>query len=154
MLQVRFWQPEDLPFLLTAAARMAWEILPAADKAAVHPELAAWSARADLLSTLLSPGGTAVVAADGGRPVGFLLVSAVPEQRMGRPAGYLADIYIAPDYRGRGLSRPLHQLGESYLRQLGLAEATHWTHAGNQAGLAAARRNGYEPWAVVMAKRL
>lgn len=116
--------------------------------------MVAQSAQADLLQALQSPGGTAVVVEDAGRPVGFLLVTVNHNDRTGAPFGCLADIYIAPGYRGRGLARALHQLGEEHLRRLGLTEAVHWTHAHNEAGQASARRNGFEPWGVMMVKEL
>lgn len=154
MLRLRFWQPADLPFLCAAAAQVAWDILPPDDRSRAMPHAVAQSAQADLLLTLQSPGGTAVVAEAAGRPVGFLLVTVSPNERTGLPFGYMADIYVAPDYRGRGLARELDRVGGEYLRRLGLTEAVQWTHAHNAAGQALARRNGFEPWGVMMAKEL
>jgi ribosomal protein S18 acetylase RimI-like enzyme len=154
MATVRFWQPSDLPYLLHMAAETAWQITPADDRARTHPDLIRRSAQANLMGCLSSPGGTAVVAEENGRPVGYLVVTLQPSDRTGEPTGYLADIYVEPAYRRSGLAKELHGIGEAYLKQLGIRTVTNWVHAGNEKGQKAGEHFGLKPWGVMMAKTL
>lgn len=154
MAQPRFWQMGDLPDLERMMIQLTWGITPAEDRAAVGFEPIARSAVRTLHQMLGAPGGTAVVAEDGGRPVGFLLVSLQQDDRTGQMLGYLADIYIDPAYRGRGLSKPMERMAVEHLRQLGMRHVYVWVHAHNPQGQATARRLGMQPWGVVLAKEL
>ncbi|MEW8977091.1 MAG: GNAT family N-acetyltransferase [Symbiobacterium sp.] len=154
MAQVRFWQPTDLPWLLEMAARTDWEILSPTDRAVARPEVVRANSHRNLLATLASPGGTAIVTEDGGRPVGFLLIGIRPDDRTGEPQGYMADIYLMPEYRGRGLAKQMHELGEQYLRWLGIRQVTNWVHATNPLGQKASHARGFRVWGVMMEKLL
>jgi GNAT superfamily N-acetyltransferase len=151
---VRFWRQSDLPGLLRMSAITAWEIMNPSDRAVARQEVVAANAQRSLLACLSSPGGTAVVADEGGEPVGFLLIGIRPEERTGEPQGYLADIYLRPEYRGKGLARELHRLGEAYLRSLGIRQATNWVHATNPLGKKASDQLGFHLWGVMMEKVL
>lgn len=154
MVQVRFWQQSDLPELLRMSAITAWEIMNPTDKAVAQPEVVARNAHQSLVGSLSSPGGTAVVADDGGRAVGFLLIILRPDEKTGEMQGYMADIYIYPEYRGKGLAQEFHRLGEDYLRQLGIRRATNWVHATNPLGKKASQEKGFRLWGVMMEKVL
>lgn len=154
MVRVRLWQPPDLPYLQRMAVLMTWQITPADDKAATTPEVIAQNALQNVDRVLSTPGGTAVVAEEGGRPVGFLLIGIQPHERTGEPQGYMADIFVEPEYRGKGIPRELHRLGEAYMRQLGLRQALFWIHAGNRQGQRAAFDNGAKMRGLVVAKML
>jgi RimJ/RimL family protein N-acetyltransferase len=151
---VRFWQPQDLPHLLQMAAETAWQITPPDDQARSHPALIRQAAQQNLANCLQSPGGTAVVAEENGRPVGYLVITLQPNERTGEPQGYLADIYVEPAHRRGGLAKELHRVGEAYLQQLGITTVTNWVHAGNEKGQKTGESFGLKPWGVMMAKRL
>lgn len=136
------------------AAVLAWQITPEDDRRATTPGAVAWGAKMNLLGVLRSPGGTAIVAEEDGRPVGFLLIALQPHDKTGELQGYMADIYVEPAYQGRGLARQMHLAGEAYLRQIGIRTATNWVHAHNRQGQAASARHGFETWGVMMAKEL
>lgn len=154
MPQVRFWQHSDLPGLLQMSAITAWEIMNPTDKAVADPEVVYANAHHNLFGVLSSPGGTAVVADEGGWPVGFLLIGIRPEERTGEPQGYMADIYILPQYRGQGLAQQFHAIGEEYLRRLGIRRATNWVHATNPLGKKASNDKGFRLAGVMMEKIL
>lgn len=154
MATVRFWQPSDLPYLLQMAAETAWQITPPEDKARSSPELIRQAAHQNLAGCLSSPGGTAVVAEENGRPVGFLVITLQPNERTGEMQGYLADIYVAPSHRRSGVAKELHRLGEGYLQQLGIRSVTNWVHAHNEKGQKAGEYFGLRPWGVMMAKTI
>ncbi|MFZ5827736.1 MAG: GNAT family N-acetyltransferase [Bacillota bacterium] len=154
MVQVRFWRQSDLPGLAQMAAITAWEIMNPSDKAVARPEVVAANAHKSLIGCLSSPGGTAVVIDDGGRPVGYLLIGLRPDDRTGEMQGYMADIYIYPPYRGKGLAEELHRLGEDYLRRIGIRKATNWVHAQNPLGKKASMQKGFRLWGLMMEKLL
>lgn len=154
MVQVRFWQQSDLPGLMQMAAITAWEIMNPSDKAVARPEVVATNAQRSLIGCLQSPGGTAVVADDGGHPVGYLLIGLRPDDRTGEMQGYMADIYIYPQYRGKGLAQEFHRLGEDYLRRIGIRQATNWVHATNPLGKKASMQKGFRLWGLMLEKVL
>lgn len=154
MVHVRMWRPADLPLLTQMAGLTAWELLPADDRAVARFELVAQSGAANLQGVLTSPGGTAIVADVGGQPVGYLLIGLMPDDLTGEPVGYLADIYMQPAWRRRGVSKRLHQAGEQYLRQIGIRKVTNWTHAHNATAIKTQEHHGIRPWRVMLSKRL
>ncbi|MFZ5815069.1 MAG: GNAT family N-acetyltransferase [Bacillota bacterium] len=154
MPHVRFWRESDLPGLLQMASITAWEIMNPSDKAVARPEVVFANAQRNLIQVLASPGGTAIVADEGGRPVGYLLIGLRPDDRTGEIQGYMADIYIQPPFRGKGLAAEFHRIGEDYLRRLGIRRATNWTHASNPLGRKASNDKGFRLWGVMMEKLL
>lgn len=154
MPQIRFWHQGDLPHLLRMAAITTWEIMNASDKAVAQPDVVYANAQRSLLGALQSPGGTAIVADENGRPVGYLLICIRPDERTGEMQGYMADIYLLPEYRGKGLAKEFHRVGEEYLRGLGIRQATNWVHAENPLGRKASEARGFRIWGVMMEKRL
>jgi GNAT superfamily N-acetyltransferase len=154
MAYVRPWRPTDLPDLMRMAAITAWDITPADDKAHTTVAAVAANAQRNLLAVLQSPLGTAFVADEGGRPVGYLLIAIQEHDKTGQFHGYLADIYVEPAFRRAGLAKALYQAGEAYLRQVGMRRVTNWTHAHNQLGQAASSYLGLKLWGVLLAKRL
>lgn len=154
MAQIRFWQPPDLPYLQRMAILMTWHVTPADDKAATTPQAIAQNALSNLERVLGTPGGTAVVAEEGGRPVGFLLIGIQPHERTGEPQGYMADIFVEPEHRGKGIPRALGTMGETYMRQLGLRRSLYWIHAGNRQGQRAAFNDGAKVRGLVVSKTL
>jgi len=152
--EVRFWRMSDLPWLLHMAAVTDWEIMNPTDRAVARPEVVQANAHRNLLAALASPGGTAFVVDDGGRPVGFLLIGIRPDDRTGELQGYMADIYLMPEYRGKGLAKRLHEAGEWYLRRLGIRRVTNWVHATNPLGRKTSQARGFRVWGVMMEKLL
>jgi GNAT superfamily N-acetyltransferase len=151
---VRFWQQSDLPYLSQMAAATTWNITPPDDKLHTTYERVAANAQRNLYAVLSSPHGTAVVAEDGGRPVGYLLIGIQLNDKTGEPHGYLADIYVEPAYRRQGISKALHLMGEEHLRRLGIRRVTNWTHAHNPLGQGATSHHGLNIWGLMMVKHL
>lgn len=154
MAEIRIWHSADLPHLRFLAAANAWKTLPPDDQALASVTDVAGSAESNLEAVLSSPGGTALVAEDGGRLVGYLLIGIRPGDRTGEPTGYLADIYIDPAYRGQGIAGRFHEVAESYLARVGIRKATVWTHSHNGLGQKSAQRQGYRSYGAMMSKVL
>ena len=59
------------------------------------------------------------------RPVGYVTISIRTDYVEGTsssPVGYLESIFVAPDFRNRGVARALYDEGESWCRQQGCIE--------------------------------
>jgi len=154
MIEVRHWMQSDLPHLQRMAVILTLGITPTDDLRVSDPATIALSAVTNLHTVLGSPGGTAIVGAVEGRPIGFLLIGIQADDRTGQPKGYLADIYVEPEHRGSGLSGQLREAGEQYLRWLGVWRASVWVHAHNPKGRKTATKFGMQPRSVVLAKRI
>lgn len=154
MAEVRFWRPEDMPYLRWFAALNAWHILPPDDLRHASVGTVAQHAEGNLFGVLQSPGGTALVAVADGRPVGYMLIAVRSDEKTNERAGYIADIYIEPAYRKHGIAGHFHEIGEKYLADMGIRRATLWTHAHNPLGQKSAERRGYKLWGMMMSKEL
>ena len=70
------------------------------------------------------PYAEVVLAEEGGRPVGFALFFHNFSTFLGRPGIYLEDLFVVPEYRGRGIGRTLlaHLAGLAVERGCGRLE--------------------------------
>lgn len=138
--------------MVQGSASNSWDLILPGERT---PEAwqAAWEgAKGNLFSVLAQPGGTAVVAEDAGRPVGYILLAAGPDSYTGQLFGYLADIFVVAEYRRQGLGRMFQQEAERYFRSLGIRRGKLWVSAHNEKGLGSARSGGFEVEAYVMSK--
>jgi GNAT superfamily N-acetyltransferase len=103
---------------------------------------------------LSSPGSAALVARDGGVPVGYIIVAAVPDELTGMAVGLFVDIYVEPQWRGRGVSSKLTAAGDEHCRSLGLKAVRRHIAAHNEASLGHARADGCEIERIALIKRL
>ncbi|MGE5675061.1 MAG: N-acetyltransferase family protein [Mycobacterium leprae] len=154
MVQIRFWQQSDLPYLLQTAGITAWEITPEDDKTHTTYQRVALNAQRNVIAILSSPYGTAIMAEDDGIPVGFLLLGIQHHHLSGAPRGYTADIYVEPPYRGHGAGKRMHLLGEAYFKSIGLQYITNWTHAHNRLGQTVSDHHGFRRLGLMMMKEL
>jgi GNAT superfamily N-acetyltransferase len=88
----------------------------------------------------LEDGQTAAfVAEEEGQIVGFVLgvvVDLVPEMFVTELCGFLADIYVLPEFRGRGIGRALVQSMTDWFRAQGLTYYEWYVAANNPDGQA------------------
>jgi len=68
--------------------------------------------------------------------------------------GYINDVYVVPDRRGRGIASLLLGAVEDYLRAKGLARLRINTLVDNESAKRAYVKHGFEPYEVMMEKRL
>jgi GNAT superfamily N-acetyltransferase len=102
--------------------------------------------------------GIFLIAGDGGQAVGWAfahderaeLFVVEPE----RHHGFLAELYVTPDARGKGLGRALIKGCEDWARARGHKLLTVGVLAGNPGAIRAYEGAGYAPYAVTMRRYL
>ncbi len=102
--------------------------------------------------------GRLLVAEADGRPVG-MLVCFVDEAESyivasDRRFGYVSDLFVTPQTRGRGVGRRLLAEAERHFRALGLVQIQIGTLANNTAARAAYEAWGFRPYELTLEKRL
>ncbi|MEX2649831.1 MAG: GNAT family N-acetyltransferase [Alphaproteobacteria bacterium] len=101
--------------------------------------------------------GAIFIALLDGRPVGFTACwrdhdSDVTIRAEFRDFGYVSDIYLAPEARGRGIARRLYQAAEDHCAGLGLKRMRIGAINRNPIAMAAHQRFGFEPLYTVFDK--
>ena len=104
--------------------------------------------REEMVEILSRPESQLVLVADGGanRLIGFLEASIRPfvEDCETDQVGYLEGWFAEPDYRMNGIGRALVNTAELWARHKGCTEMASDAVIGNDGGIAAHRRLGYQ----------
>jgi ribosomal protein S18 acetylase RimI-like enzyme len=77
-----------------------------------------------------------------------------PARLRGNHLEYVADTYVVPEFRGRGVVSRLLETAESHMREQGVSRMRIWTLANNTSAKRAYEAYGCEPYEVVMEKTL
>jgi GNAT superfamily N-acetyltransferase len=99
-----------------------------------------------------------LIAEDGGKPVGWAfahderaeLFVVEPERRH----GFLAELYVTPEVRGKGLGRALIESCEKWARERGHRLLTVGVLAQNPSAIRAYEGAGYAPYVMIMRRYL
>ncbi|HLN65256.1 MAG TPA: GNAT family N-acetyltransferase [Symbiobacteriaceae bacterium] len=127
-----------------------------------HPGLREESSRPQVMSNiremvtqaLQQPGATALVARERGQPAGYVVLTLMPDEWTHDPTGLFYDIWVEPEWRGKGVATLLTRSGENYFRSLGLKLTRRFIAAHNAASLKHARADGCEIERLCLIKRL
>ena len=95
-----------------------------------------------------------LLALAGGRAVGFASLRLAPCVFYPEPYAELAELYVEPGWRRRGVGKALVSMAESLARQAGAAEIVLLTGPGNLGGQAFYRAMGYRLADLEMVKDL
>ena len=112
-----------------------------------------------LLQEVAARSGTILIAEDGGRFLGLVACvviadDAVQETTDSNVHGYITDIYVVPDRRGRGLAQALLRAAEDHLAPTGVSRVRINVLAANARARRAYEKYGFEPYEVMYEKRL
>jgi ribosomal protein S18 acetylase RimI-like enzyme len=105
-------------------------------------------------------GGVILVAqAPGGALAGFAACWVQQDDLISETAdsnrfGYVSDAYTAPDWRGHGVAGRLLAAIETHLRGTGVARMRIGVLASNDSAVRAYRKHGFDPYEMVLEKRL
>jgi len=146
------WQ--EWPWVAALTASTAWKHVSAPLRAEVSPEWVAARVQQSLLGLLGQPGNVALVAREAGRPVGYLVVTFLPDELTGVTTGLFWDIWVEPAWRGRGVATSLTHAGEAHCRAMGVKLIRRYIATDNQPSLHHAVRDGNRPERVMYEKVL
>lgn len=132
----------ERPWILARSAETGWEQLTAGQQAETTRDQVAKKVRAMLQHALQLPGSTVLVARDAGEPVGYMVVTVAPDELTGKRYGLFLDIWVEPQWRGRGLSSRLTAAGEAHCRARGLTRVRRIIAAHNEKSLRHALGDG------------
>lgn len=150
--------PEDRPFVLSAIAalndheralhdtRLPGNEIDEAYFAKIHGKIA-------------TDHGSIVVAFNGEQPVGYMACrietdDAVAETADSNLFGYVSDVFVSADMRGRGIAAILLAEAERRLRPHGVTRLRLGSLANNDQAIRAYRKAGFNDYEVVLEKRL
>lgn len=146
--------PQEWPWMLARTGATAWAQLSPVLQQSSAPERVASTAQQSLLGVLSQPPNGVLVARVNGRPVGYLVVTFLPDELTGLPTALFYDIFVEPAYRGQGVSSRLTAAGEAYCRSLGVRLLRRYISATNEASLRHAVADGCQPERIGFVKLL
>jgi ribosomal protein S18 acetylase RimI-like enzyme len=112
-----------------------------------------------LKTKVISSNGALLVAELNGAFAGYVACwiehdSNVAETEDSNHFGYIADTYVVPDLRGRGLAASLLEAAERHIRQANVSRMRITGLADNRSALRAYLKYGFDQYEIVMEKRL
>jgi GNAT superfamily N-acetyltransferase len=153
-VSVRSAQPQDAPFIIELAGRLAevsrlsWVPQDATDRFAA-------SGCRQAAAAIGEPGHAVVIASDNSNePLGFAHVHLDRSAFTGEAVGYVSVVVVASDAAGSGVGRRLMVAAEDWVRQQGCALITLEVFATNAVARAVYERLGYREQTLKLAKRL
>jgi ribosomal protein S18 acetylase RimI-like enzyme len=90
--------------------------------------------------------GCVIIALDGGAPVGYAVVGFSYDLEFGGRDGWLTELYLCPDARGRGLGRGFVDAVADVARAHGVRALHLSVRPENAPALALYRKSGFRPW--------
>jgi GNAT superfamily N-acetyltransferase len=112
--------------------------------------------RAEMAAGLESGSGLLLFVREGDRPVGSLSghITATTDTIFEGKLGNIDNVYLKPEWRGRGIGARLVEAAEAWLREQGAAEIELNVIVANELGLRVWHALGYEPHSERRRKRL
>ncbi len=155
---LRDFTPKDRPFLLSAIAALNDHERALHDTRLPGAEIAeAYFAK--IAGAIATDHGSIVVAFDGDRRVGYMACriesdDAVAETADSNVFGYVSDVFVTDDMRGRGIAAILLTEAERRLRPYGVTRLLLGSLAMNHQAIRAYRKFGFGDYEVVLEKRI
>jgi ribosomal protein S18 acetylase RimI-like enzyme len=126
----------------------------AAEVAPLRSSAEAWERRREHYASLLGSGrGHLLLAEDGGRVIGYAMVSEIGGQTSlatGDRMAELESLSVLEDERGHGVGRALMDAAYAVVRELGIGELMLYVMDGNDGALRFYERLGLRPYLCVM----
>ena len=120
---------------------------------------AAESALVEIERKMAAHNGALLIAVLSGKAIGFVSCHDGDDedknlQEKYRPYGYVSNVFVAADHRGRGFGAALLDAAEDYLAGRGFSRVMLWVMADNTNARAAYEKRGYRPYDVLYEKSL
>ncbi|QQZ09641.1 GNAT family N-acetyltransferase [Heyndrickxia vini] len=86
-----------------------------------------------LIEQLLKKGNYYLIAIENDRLMGWILIGTSKDQFTDKINGFIYELFVLEEFRGKGISKMLMRTGIDYLKQDGYSEVRLSAFAGNQA---------------------
>ncbi len=153
MVLVRQGSQADLAWVLQAAGRSGWEQTVPGERPGAHWGIVAQKVESMVRGALGQPGGRLLVAEAAGTPVGYVLCFLQSNPLTGQTDGVMADLYVEPAWRRRGVGRRLAAAAEHHVRGQGALAMAVVASLYSHGALRLATALGYWPERVLLARR-
>jgi GNAT superfamily N-acetyltransferase len=144
----------EWPWFITSSVANGWDQMPPANRQQANQQQVMRNLYEMTVQALGAPGSTVLVARVDGKPAGYLMATLMPDEWTHEPAGHFYDIWVDPQWRGKGVSTALTRAGEEYFRSLGCRLVRRFIGVHNAASLRHAESDGAEPERICFTKRL
>ncbi|MFZ3579932.1 GNAT family N-acetyltransferase [Virgibacillus sp. DJP39] len=106
-----------------------------------------------LIEPLLKKGSYYLIATENNELMGWILIGASKDQFSNKPIGFIYELFVLDEYRGKGIAKQLIESGIEQLKQEGYSEVRLSVFAGNQA-IKIYERLGFENRTITMSMTL
>ena len=154
MATIRPGRPEDRPLFWRATMETVWRDIPPGEKTSL-----AWDAferhfRERVTPVLDFEGTELLVAEEGGRAVGYVLLGVIGSFYSPENHGFVYDIWVRPEARGRGVGKALLDAALRRCQERGLWKIKLEVSAANARARAVYAAAGFREERLVLGKTL
>lgn len=133
---------QEWPWFLAHSTETGWEQMHPSLRPGASREQVVANFRAMATEAVQQPGSAVLVAREGGRIAGYIMLTLMPDEWTRHPVGLYYDIWVDPAWRGKGVANFLTRTAEQYFRQMGIRLVRRFISAHNQESLRHAQKDG------------
>ena len=142
--RIRSARPEDEPIIWKATTETVWSTIPEDERARLDPAAFEAHFRDQVESYVKGLRGERFVAEDeAGRFLGYVILGEVRTFYSPQPVGFVFDIWVKPEHRGKGVGTFLLDRAFAWCRLRGLQKLKLEVAAGNAEGRSLYERAGF-----------
>jgi ribosomal protein S18 acetylase RimI-like enzyme len=154
-IHLREAKATDMPLVKKMAVETSWEYVPETEKKLL--DRGKWNMNAiEHYENVLKEENSEVFIAEDERHkyVGHLIVGQTRGTITGLSFGYIYDIFVEEEFRGKGVGKLLLQKAKDYCRKKGHSRIVLSVTATNDSAIKLYSRTGYKPERMTMAKEI
>ncbi len=154
-IHLRKAKATDMPLVKKMAVETGWEYIPETQKKLLDREKWNMHVIEDYENILKEENSEVFIAEDEHHKyVGHLIVGQTRGQITGLNFGYVFDIFVEEEFRGKGVGKLLLEKAEDYCRRKGHSRIALSVSATNDSAIKLYSRTGYKPERITMAKEI
>ena len=159
-LNIHHYNPDDAPFLIECLLALQAHEVALHDSRMPSNRQVCEDYRSEIIATAEANKGGLLLACHAGRRVGFICYWIANEDSLLETAdstrfGYISDLFVVPEQRGRGIAKRLLGEAESRLKaQEPIKRLRICTLAGNRLATSAYEAAGFQAYEITLEKKL
>lgn len=145
----------DMPSIRKFTVETGWRSMSASDKRSLNRR--AWSKHmVEVFEHFLRKEGSKILIAEDENHdfLGYLFVGESTNEMTGQTSGFIYDIYVAKEHRGKGVGARLMKEAENYCKQKGYARISLMVSTHNEPAIQLYRKTGFKDEQIFMEKEL